>query len=82
MSEHWSKIGEKILSFLVWSIDSHPGKFIGTSLGLVLGLLIVTLGFWSTLVLALFAIVGFVLGKSEDDAKSMTTWYERTIKKY
>ena len=82
MSEFWSKIGEKILRFLVWSLDDHPGKLIGTSLGFVLGLLMVTLGFWRTLVLALFAILGFVLGKRQDDYKSITTWLERNFKKY
>ena len=82
MSELWSKIGEKISRFLVWVIDSHPGKFIGTSIGLVLGLLMVTLGFWRTLALALFAVLGFVLGKRQDDYKSITTWLEKNWKKY
>ena len=82
MSEFWSKIGEKISRFLVWAIDNHPGKLIGTSIGLVLGLLMVTLGFWRTLVLALFAILGFVLGNRQDDYKSITTWLERNFKKY
>jgi len=82
MSEFWSKIGEKISRFLVWAIDNHPGKLIGTSIGLVLGLLMVTLGFWRTLVLALFAILGFMLGNRQDDYKSITTWLERNFKKY
>jgi len=82
MSEFWSKIGEKISKFLVWAIDNHPGKFIGTSVGLVLGLLMVTLGFWRTLVLALFVILGFVLGKRQDDDQLITTWLERNFNKY
>lgn len=82
MSEFWSKIGEKISMFLVWGIDNHPGKLIGTSIGLVLGLLMVTLGFWRTLLLALFAILGFVLGKRQDEYKTITTWLERSFKKY
>jgi len=82
MSELWSKIGEKITRFLVWAIDNHPSKLIGTSIGLVLGLLMVTLGFWRTLILALFSILGFVLGKRQDDYKSITTWLERNFKKY
>lgn len=82
MSEFWSKIGEKISRSLVWAIENHPGKLIGTSIGIVLGLLMVTLGFWRTLVLALFATSGFVLGKQQDDYKSITTWLERNFKKY
>jgi len=82
MSMFWSKVGEKIFGFLVWAIDHHPGKLVGTSIGLVLGLLMVTLGFWRTLVLALFVTLGFVLGKRQDDNKSITTWLERKFKKY
>jgi len=82
MSEFWSKLGDKITKFLVWALDNHPGKLLGTSIGLCLGLLMVTLGFWRTLILALFAIVGFVLGKRQDDYQSITTWLERNFKKY
>ena len=82
MSEFWSKIGARITRFLVWAIDNHPGKLIGTSIGSVLGLLMVTLGFWRTLVLVLFTILGFVLGKRQDDDNSITIWLERNIKKY
>ncbi|MDR3602886.1 MAG: DUF2273 domain-containing protein [Desulfosporosinus sp.] len=82
MSGFWSKIAEKISRFLTWAIGNHPGKLIGTSVGFFLGLLIVTLGFWRTLVLALFASLGFVLGKSEDDHQTITTWLERIINKY
>lgn len=82
MSEFWPQIGEKILRSLVWAVDNHPGKLIGTSLGLILGLLMVTLGFWRTLVLALFAILGFMLGKRQDDNESITTWLDKNLKKY
>jgi len=82
MSEFWSKIGEKISGFLVWAIDNHPGKFMGTSVGFVLGLLMVTLGLWHTLVLTLFAVVGFVIGKRQDDDQSITTWLDRNFNKY
>jgi len=82
MSEFWSKMGAEISGFFVWSIDNHPGKLIGTSIGLVMGFLMVTLGFWRTLVLILFATLGFVIGKRQDDNKAVTAWLERTIKKY
>ena len=82
MSEFWTKIGERITRFLVWAIDNHPGKLVGTSIGLVLGLLMVTLGFWRTLVLVLFTMLGFVLGKRQDDDNSITIWLERIYKKY
>ena len=82
MSEFWSKIGGIITKFLIWAIENHPGKLIGTSLGLVLGLLMVTLGLWRTLILALFVILGFALGKRQDDNKTITTWLEKNYRKY
>ena len=81
MSGFWSKIEVKISQFLVWAIGNHPGKLIGTSVGFFLGLLIVTLGFWRTLILSLFAVLGFVLGKSQDDHKFITAWLERISNK-
>ena len=82
MSGFWINIGEKISKILVWATDNHPGKLIGTSIGLVLGLLMVTLGFWRTVVLVLFTILGFTLGKRQDDYSSITIWLERNFKKY
>jgi len=82
MSEFWSKIGGIITKFFIWAIENHPGKLIGTSLGLVLGLLMVTLGLWRTLILALFVILGFALGKRQDDNKTITTWLEKNYRKY
>lgn len=82
MSGFWSQIGGKISRLLFWAIDNHPGKLIGTSVGFLLGLLMVTLGFWRTLILALFAVLGFILGKRQDDYQTMTTWLERIIKRY
>lgn len=77
----WTIVGEKISQFLVWAMSNHPGKLIGTSLGFFFGLLIVTLGFWRTLVLALCAVLGFVLGKSQDDHNYITLWLERIFKR-
>ncbi|HEY8909744.1 MAG TPA: DUF2273 domain-containing protein [Desulfosporosinus sp.] len=82
MNGFWSKIGDKLLKFLVWAVDNHPGKLIGTSVGFFLGLLMVTLGFWRTMILAMFAVVGFVLGKGQDEHKQITAWLERILNKY
>lgn len=82
MRGFWLKIGEKISQSLVWALDNHPGKLLGTSIGFILGLLFVTLGFWRTLVLVLFAVIGFVLGKRQDEHKDLSAWVERTFNKY
>jgi uncharacterized membrane protein len=82
MRGFWLKIGEKTSKILVWTIDNHPGKLIGTSVGFILGLLMVTLGFWRTLVLSLLVVLGFFLGKRQDDHQEITEWLERILNKY
>lgn len=76
MNEFWSKIREKVTIFLVWVVDNHFGKFTGTVLGLILGLLVVILGFWRTLVLMLFVVAGFFLGKLQDEQRDITAWFK------
>lgn len=82
MSGLWAKIGEKISNFLIWAMDNHPGKLIGTAIGFLLGLLMVTLGFWRTMIVALFVVLGFVLGKRQDDHQDIITWLERNFNKF
>lgn len=82
MSKLWLKIEGHISRFLVWAIDNHPGKLIGTSVGFFLGILIVTLGFWRTLVLTMVTVLGFILGKSQDDHNIITAWLERILHRY
>lgn len=77
----WTVIEEKISRFLVWAMSNHPGKLIGTSIGFILGLLIVTLGLWRSLILALCTVIGFVLGKNQDDHNIITVWLERIFKR-
>ncbi|MGI6118999.1 MAG: DUF2273 domain-containing protein [Desulfosporosinus sp.] len=72
-------MGEKLARFFGWAIDNHPAKLIGTSLGFVLGMLLITFGFWRTLVLALFIVLGFVIGKLQDDHKFISTWLEKIL---
>ncbi len=67
MNEFWARAGQAIMSFLLGALNNHPGKLLGISLGFILGLFVVTLGFWKTLVLALFVAVGFIIGKRQDD---------------
>ncbi|WP_088226396.1 DUF2273 domain-containing protein [Desulfosporosinus sp. FKB] len=81
MSNFWQGIGEKISGFVMWALEHHPGKFIGTVSGFALGLLMVTLGFWRTMVLIFFVILGFIIGKRQDDHQDIMTWLEKTINK-
>ena len=82
MSGFWPKVGEKISQFLLYCLDSHPGKLFGTSIGFLLGLLLVTLGLWRTLILTLFVVLGFLLGKRQDEHKDVATWLEKKFNKF
>lgn len=82
MSSFWKNIGQRVSRFLLWALENHPGKLIGTSLGFVLGLLMVTLGFWRTMVLLLFVIIGYLVGKRQDDHQDIISWLEKNINKY
>ncbi len=77
MNAFWGKILKPVTVFFNWAAANHPGKLTGTLIGFGLGLLTVTLGFWRTLVLALFVGVGFFIGKRQDDQKSLLAWMER-----
>lgn len=80
MSSFWSEVTHKLASLFLRLLDEHPGKLLGTLGGFLLGLLVVTLGFWKTLVLFLFVGMGFLLGKSQDDQKKPFAWLDRFLK--
>ncbi|MDI6879607.1 MAG: DUF2273 domain-containing protein [Desulfitobacteriaceae bacterium] len=61
----------------MWALAEHPGKLLGTSLGLLFGLLFVLIGFWRALILMAFVVVGFLAGKRYDEHKDLGKWLER-----
>ncbi|WP_242825394.1 DUF2273 domain-containing protein [Desulfitobacterium dichloroeliminans] len=67
----------KISRFFLWALEEHPGKLSGILAGFGIGLLVVVLGFWKALVLALFVLVGLILGKRHDDHKDLFGWLDR-----
>jgi uncharacterized membrane protein len=77
MKGFWAELVLKISGFFIWALDEHPGKLIGTALGFLFGLLVVILGFWKTLVLCLFILIGLLLGKRHDDHKKVFDWINR-----
>lgn len=77
MSGFWAQLGEKISRFFLWALENHPGKLIGTGSGFLLGILVVLIGFWQALILALFIAVGFFLGKRHDDHRDLPAWLDR-----
>lgn len=81
MSGFWTQLGQKIGSFLNWALNEHPGKLIGSLLGLIAGVLVIGLGFWRTLVIALFVGIGFYLGKRKDNNQGLLLWIDELVNK-
>lgn len=48
-------------------INNNPGKATGAFLGLLIGILIFTLGILKTLFIFLLVMTGFIIGKMKDD---------------
>lgn len=44
----------------------HPGRVIGTTIGLLVGISLLCLGFWRTLVLGLSTVIGYAIGNWSD----------------
>jgi uncharacterized membrane protein len=68
---------EKILSEL---LVKHRGKTIGVGLGLIASILLVSFGFWKTLLIVLCIALGYLLGKRVDDEKNIEEWLKKLLK--
>ncbi|WP_288183680.1 DUF2273 domain-containing protein [uncultured Sporomusa sp.] len=53
----------------IW--QNHSGKMIGVLVGFVIGILILTFGFFQTLFVALCAAAGYVVGKRIDQKEDI-----------
>ena len=60
---------DPILLQEIWRV--HSGKIIGVSIGLVLGLLILAIGFFQALFVLFCMVVGYVIGKRIDDKEDL-----------
>jgi uncharacterized membrane protein len=68
---------EKILSEL---LVKNRGKTIGVALGLIASILLVSFGFWKTLLIVLCIGLGYLLGKSIDEDKDIELWLQKIFK--
>ncbi|NPV90389.1 MAG: DUF2273 domain-containing protein [Firmicutes bacterium] len=55
----------KMLFVELW--DKHRGKMIGIISGLLLGILVLTLGFWRAIFICLCIFIGYLVGKMVDE---------------
>lgn len=51
---------------LVWARE-NPGRALGTLVGFLIGLSLIWLGFWKTLVVGIATWLGYSIGRSADD---------------
>jgi uncharacterized membrane protein len=58
-------------------INNNPGKTIGSFLGLVVGIMIFTLGIVKTVLVVLLIFIGFIIGKSRDEDVSVIEAFVR-----
>lgn len=58
-------------------IKEHLGRIIGTSTGLIVGVLFLTIGFWRTLLLAICVFAGYYLGGGKDNQIKIVKFFSR-----
>lgn len=59
------------LEYIGGWINENPGKAVGAAAGLVLGILLFTLGVLKTIVVGLLIFAGYIIGKARDDNVSV-----------
>lgn len=61
-------------------VREHPGRVVGTALGLLVGLCLIWLGLWRTLVLTLLTAIGYSIGKwTDDEGKGLREFLEEKL---
>ncbi len=61
-------------------IKEHLNRVIGSTCGLIVGVLFLTIGFWSTLLLALCVFTGYYLGGGAKNRLRIIEYLNRTYK--
>jgi uncharacterized membrane protein len=70
-------MGRNIYEIFQYLLDNHRGKLLGLALGLLIGLLIISFGFWKSLLVVLCVVIGYFLGKHIDEGGGPGDWWER-----
>lgn len=60
-------------------LKNHRGKFFGVLLGFVVGIIILIIGFWKTVFLALCGLVGYWIGGISDKKERFTSFLDRIL---
>lgn len=65
--------------YLLDLFSKNQGKIIGSLLGLLVAILILTIGFFRTLLIALFVCVGYYIGKKIDNNEDILEFLDRIL---
>ena len=57
----------------------HRGKFFGVLLGFMVGAIILIIGFWKTLFLALCGVIGYWIGGISDKKEKFISFLDRIL---
>lgn len=66
------------MNFLIW-IKAHLPRVIGVALGIVAGVLCLTIGIWRTLLLVILAAVGYFIGYYLEDREKFILSFTRFV---
>ncbi|SHI01667.1 DUF2273 domain-containing protein [Sporanaerobacter acetigenes] len=69
---------EKFLEF-IQILEENKGKTIGTIIGFVIAILVLTIGFFRTLFIVLCTWFGFYLGKKKDNQEDFREILDRIL---
>ena len=62
-------------------INDNPGKAIGLGIGFLLSVILLMLGIWKTILVAIFMGIGYILGRSRDENVSIIDEINRLFRR-
>jgi len=60
-------------------IKVHKGKIIGILLGLVFGILVLSIGFWQTIFLSICIYIGYAIGGMTDKKEKFMAFLDKIL---
>jgi uncharacterized membrane protein len=61
-------------------LRDHPGRVLGTTLGLLMGVCLIWLGLWRTLVISVLTAIGYSIGKwTDEEGKGLREFLEEKL---
>lgn len=69
---------EKILRF-IQGLGNNKGKTIGSIIGFIVAILILTIGFFKTLFIVFCTFIGYYIGKKSDNQEDFKEFLDRIL---